>query len=321
MRIIKDAIKALKDVESNNQILLVALGEQNIESKSQETSSVENSYRMKASNYILNINGDNFVFTIKHEELSSRYRALEDDWIDETSTDLKKTSYYFCPLYVMNIFGSDTAPNYSECYVVDHLKNNDNLPDSIRRFSEELIKLSESSIKLDNENYDPDYLNYLDELKIQKQEEPDMFLADDIVPMRVRTNLVFDLQLSLDELPMKYTSYLSETHKKEHEEAFNNYSLIDDIKNSGVNIDVVRKLNELANKSGRPRLFLDKLDKYSNSEAIEIYHMMIHGKDVVKIFMNGLHSVQSQSQNFSVTSRQKQTTPANAKVKELEPRF
>lgn len=278
----KELVKALSEAKSNVDIKLIGVGKQRTDSYDQETAVEISAFISRTDNYVLEINDRKFLFDVRTTKDELRYGAMEDEWVSDVTVNQDDVEYILTPYYVMDCFES-IRDDLSESYTDDLKEGVDNVPTNIKALASELKKLSRDVKRIPHE--DEDYENYLEEMK---HENPDYFSPDMIEPIPVKSDLLFDLALNMDNLMDNVDFYDLAVVEPVHEESFPKSEWLENIKEKGINVKDFRKLNALANSSGNPSAFLNKFNKYSNTEMTEMFHMMDKGNKVVEIFSRDL---------------------------------
>lgn len=278
----KDLVKALNEVRETSDIKIVGLGKQRINEWDQETAVEKSHYEMNTDNYVLDINGGLFVFDVCKTLNESKYEAMEDEWVSVNTIEKHEKEYMLTPYYVMDRFDL-IRRDLSESYVDDLLGGNDGVPPSIKAFAESLESAVVGSKYIPME--DRDYEEYLESRRI---EHPDLFMDRRIEPVSIKADFVFDLQLDIDNLMDRVDVYDLEQVEPKHNESFPKSELLSKFEENGISLKDLRKLNDIANSSGNPEAFLNKFNKYSNSEMAEMFYMMDKGNKIVEIFSKDL---------------------------------
>jgi hypothetical protein len=288
MENIKKVIKSLQAFNNSNEITLIKSGSQRINEWDQETAIEQSHFLHSTQNYVLNMQGHNYLFNVK-EELEERVTTAHegDDIVVENEKDKHKTIFSIAPLYFEERFEyDDFTEQYGEVYEINHLTNEDNVPAMIKNFAasvKEAEKLT-GHAPIDNEF---DLALYNDQKEKMKR-LPDAFNPFSLKPIVVNSDVVFDMQLKAFKLEDEFDFYDAEKIGITHKANFPKSDLLDSFEKDGVKIDDLIALNKIANSTNNPKSFLNKLDKYSNVEALEMFHMMKSSPKVVEIFTKGL---------------------------------
>lgn len=311
MKTIKETVAKLKDFNKDLDVKLVKCGSQTSEDWEQETAVEQHHYKTKTNNYVLSIKEELFLLNVEDFVLKSRYQAQEDEWIDETSTIRDERKYSIIPLYIMET-EEYKVRELEEAYKINNLTGDDNVPDSIKNLVIELEKMEKKPISSANEmNQREDesedeyqermeffYQSQYDERDYSYEDDnPSRFTVSSIIPQKVNTDFVFDTQINIDNLLDKEEYELSFL-KKEHAENFKDPNKLADF-----NIEDMRKLNDISNMSGNRIGFLNKLNKYSNKEMTEMFHMMKHSQKVIEIFSKDISNYESPKKNNNIKKR------------------
>lgn len=273
MENIKKVVEALNEFREQLDVKIVRKGDQWISEKTQDTPADELDFQQKTYNHVLKINDSFYCLNIKDTKIENRYRAKEEEWVDITETRREDKEYRIMPLYVANYYDYKT-PEFSEAYENDILRGENNVPKAIEEFATNIRNLaSKSTIEYDE--YDEEY-------------DPEKFITYYIGQNEIKTDVIFDIQLNIENLPLPDDAHeffsMTKNHNKEHPKS----ELLQKFRDEGINIEDMRKLNAISNQSGKPKAFLNKLNQYSNTEMTEMFHMMHNGEKVVEIFSKDL---------------------------------
>lgn len=278
----KELVKALNETKSQLDIKLIGLGHQKENDWSQETAVESSTYSSRTDNYILEINGGAFVFDVCKIKAETKYEAMEDEWVSDVTVDKNEVEYSLKPYYVMEGF-ENMKEELSESYKDDLKTGQNEVPEIIKELEVQLKKMSHGAKYIQPE--DDDLADYEEELR---HEHPDLFMPRKIDPISFKTDVLFDLPLNMDNLMDKVDFYDLESIEPIHNQKFPKSKMLDNLKEKGIKLNDFRKLNEIANSSGNPSAFLNKLNKFSNTEMTEMFHMMDKGNKVVEIFSKDL---------------------------------
>jgi hypothetical protein len=312
MKNIKDAIKALKIIKDESQMQLIAVGSQFEEGWEQETAVDQEHYVTRKDNYVLNIDGNQYLFNIERNTMSNRYTAQEDEWIDETTLEKDIVSYNIAPLYFEEYIDNyyNAVSRCGESYSHNKLSGDSDVPDYILNFANQLTELEKNiqnkkryELSIDDFEDEDEYYEYEERIDRERYHEdimmaeceaertPADFYPTYKEPLTIEGDTLLNIQFGLDEQfekAGKVSEYLRDRIEEAHVKNFKKSDLETKIEELGFKFNELKDLNMIANKSGKPTAFLNKLDKYSNTEAIEMYHMMTQSDKVIEIFSKDL---------------------------------
>lgn len=290
MKNIKGAIQALKDFKQSSDVTLFCYGTQSLHDSSQETAVEKTYYDKEAINYLITKDDRHYVLDVKNIEEKSEYSAMEDEWVHDVTKTREETIYSLIPLYLKDYEQEryEGIEELTETYVENHLTGESNVPAAIKTLAEELAVLAEqrSNSPIDNE-FDL-MLAEMDNDK--RREDPNAYVPQSIRPLTLQTQTTFDLEFRTDGFDSLFKGYKVDELKLSHQAHFPKHNKIIAMEEAGVELDDVLALNRIANQSGKPIAFLNKLDKYSAEEANEMFYMMKSTQKIVDIFSKDLES-------------------------------
>lgn len=333
MKNIKDAIKALNIIKNESKMQLIAIGEQFEEGWEQETAVDQEHYVTRTDNYILNINDNKYLFNIERSTMSNRYTAQEEEWIDETTLERDIVSYSVAPLYfeerIDNFYSA--VSRCGESYSHNKLSGDSNVPDYILNFANQLKDLEKNiqdikryELTIDDFEDKHDYQEYVAKIDQERYHEdimmsaceaeltPDCFYPTYKEPLTIEGDTLLNIQLGLEEHFEKagnISGYLQDRIKEAHEKEFKKSDIQNKIEEFGIEEKDLKNLNRIANESGKPTAFLNKLDKYSNTEALEMYHMMTQSSKVIEIFSKDLDEYEDEPKQEVTNKRNRGNRP------------
>lgn len=296
---IKNNIKKLLELQENNDVKIRSIGNDRIENWEQETAVDQLHFLRESQNFLIDVNEETYFVRKSDVLISNRYTAKEEEWIDETTTTDKKTVYEIMPNYLLNEF-EQTRKQFSEIYTVDHLNNESDIPSAIKTFFDEIEVASEHAERPKaeydeygyfDENAEWDFMDYSDE------EDSNSISLENIKPMTIKSKMIFDMKLRKQNLPEEFKGHYKESVYSNDHKYFEKDSL-DKLEN-GVSIEKLRELNDIANQSGQPTAFLHKLDKYAETEVVEMVAMMKSNPTIIEIFSKGLDKYENQTPNVN----------------------